>query len=31
MAVLKITKENFAEIKNSEKTVLLDFYADSKW
>ncbi len=28
MAVLKITKENFAEIKNSEKTVLLDFYAD---
>ena len=28
MSVIKVTKENFAEIKNSEKTVLLDFYAD---
>lgn len=28
MAVVKITKENFEQIKNSEKTVLLDFYAD---
>lgn len=28
MAVLNITKENFAEIRNSEKPVLLDFYAD---
>lgn len=29
MAVIKITKENFeAEVINSEKTVLLDFYAD---
>ncbi|WP_295084562.1 thioredoxin [Ruminococcus sp.] len=28
MAVLKITKDNFAEIRNSEKPVLLDFYAD---
>ncbi len=28
MSVLKITKENFDEVKNSEKPVLLDFYAD---
>ena len=28
MAVINITKENFEQIKNSEKTVLLDFYAD---
>ncbi len=29
MAVIKITKENFKEeVINSEKTVLLDFYAD---
>lgn len=28
MSVLKITKENFNEVLNSEKTVLLDFYAD---
>lgn len=28
MSVLKITKENFEEVKNSEKTVLIDFYAD---
>ena len=28
MAVLKITNDNFEEIKNSGKTVLLDFYAD---
>ena len=28
MSVIKVTKENFEEIKNSEKTVLLDFYAD---
>ncbi len=28
MSVLVVTKENFEEIKNSEKTVLLDFYAD---
>lgn len=29
MAVIKITKENFAnEVLNSEKPVLLDFYAD---
>ncbi|MBQ4119526.1 MAG: thioredoxin [Clostridia bacterium] len=29
MAVIKITKENFeAEVINSEKTILLDFYAD---
>ncbi len=28
MAVVKVTKDNFNEIKNSEKTVLLDFYAD---
>ena len=29
MSVIKISKENFAsEVMNSEKTVLLDFYAD---
>ena len=28
MAVIKITKENLEEIKTTEKTVLLDFYAD---
>lgn len=28
MSVLKVTKNNFDEVKNSEKTVLLDFYAD---
>lgn len=28
MAVLKVTKDNFFEVKNSEKSVLLDFYAD---
>lgn len=28
MSVLKINKNNFDEIKNSGKTVLLDFYAD---
>ena len=28
MSVISVSKENFAEIKNSEKTVLLDFYAD---
>lgn len=28
MSVLHINKENFNLIKNSEKTVLLDFYAD---
>ena len=28
MAVLSINKENFETVKNSEKTVLLDFYAD---
>ena len=28
MAVVNVTSENFDEIKNSEKTVLLDFYAD---
>ena len=28
MSVIKVTKENFEEVKNSEKTVLLDFYAD---
>ena len=28
MAVISVTKENFDEIKNSPKTVLLDFYAD---
>ncbi|MBQ9958623.1 MAG: thioredoxin [Clostridia bacterium] len=28
MSVLKVTQNNFHEVKNSEKTVLLDFYAD---
>ena len=28
MSVLNVTKDNFEEIKNSEKVVLLDFYAD---
>lgn len=28
MAVIKVTKENFEQIKGSEKTVLIDFYAD---
>lgn len=28
MSVLNINKNNFNEVKNSEKTVLLDFYAD---
>ncbi len=28
MAVISVTKENFDSIKASEKTVLLDFYAD---
>ena len=28
MAALHVTKENFEEIKNSDKPVLLDFYAD---
>ena len=28
MSVLSITKENFESVKNSEKTVLLDFFAD---
>ena len=28
MSVLKVTKENFNDVKNSDKTVLLDFYAD---
>ena len=28
MSVIKVTKENFEEVRNSEKTVLLDFYAD---
>lgn len=28
MAVISVTKDNFNEIKNSDKTVLLDFYAD---
>lgn len=28
MSVLSITKENFETVKNSEKTVLLDFFAD---
>lgn len=28
MSVLKVTKDNFDEVKRSEKTVLLDFYAD---
>ncbi len=28
MSVIKISKNNFDQIQNSEKTVLLDFYAD---
>lgn len=28
MSVLKVTMDNFSEVKNSDKTVLLDFYAD---
>ncbi len=28
MSVISVNKENFEEIKNSQKTVLLDFYAD---
>lgn len=28
MSVLSINKDNFNEVKNSKKTVLLDFYAD---
>lgn len=28
MAIMKITAENFEQVKNSDKTVLLDFYAD---
>ena len=28
MSVMIVTKENFESVKNSEKTVLLDFYAD---
>lgn len=28
MSVITVTKSNFEEIKNSEKRVLLDFYAD---
>ena len=28
MAYIKVTKENFNEVAASEKTVLLDFYAD---
>lgn len=28
MSVLIVTSENFESVKNSEKTVLLDFYAD---
>ena len=28
MSAIKINKENFEEIRNSEKTVLIDFYAD---
>ncbi len=28
MSVFKVTSNNFDEVKNSEKTVLLDFYAD---
>ena len=28
MSALKINKTNFSEVKNSEKPVLLDFYAD---
>ncbi|MBE6571396.1 MAG: thioredoxin [Ruminococcaceae bacterium] len=28
MSVIKVSKENFKEVSNSEKLVLLDFYAD---
>lgn len=28
MSVIKVTKDNFEELKNREKTLLLDFYAD---
>lgn len=28
MTVLKVTRDNFSDVKNSDKTVLLDFYAD---
>ena len=28
MSVIKVNKNNFEQVKNSEKTVLLDFYAD---
>ena len=28
MSVLKLNKSNFEEVKNSDKTVLIDFYAD---
>ena len=28
MAVMKVSKDNFSEAKTSDKTVLLDFYAD---
>lgn len=28
MAVIKVTKDNYSDIKNSDKTILLDFYAD---
>lgn len=28
MSVIKVTKENFEQIKNSEKPVLLDFFAE---
>ncbi|MGM9647028.1 MAG: thioredoxin [Eubacteriales bacterium] len=28
MSVIVVTKDNFEAVKNSEKTVLLDFYAD---
>lgn len=28
MSVIKVTKDNFEEVKNSDKIVLLDFYAD---
>lgn len=28
MSVLRITKDNFESVKNSEKKVLIDFYAD---